>query len=438
MAEKTAVLHSNTDSLTPSTTGGEWAYRSAPTYLRLERQARSQLSIASSCGIWLSYLILSDHCSETAWVILLGCLMLCSLARWLELRRELEFRLAPHLQPSLSKFSADSEIGELDELAAPVIAIISMALPVVLIAPYLNFQIDFDRLQKPAMQRQIVDIELVAPKDTIDRKDILPSNSTKQLVKKHRGALLTVASPLLIGAAVPRSQSYIQPTTERRETTTAKATKKADQKNITETIAENITAATKVDGLPSKPLTFKAPDNWKTIVVSKVQDNTIAFSNNSATVAKDTRAKSAIKASAFLSEVEEANMIESIDNDGQSTALTIQAGGRSASGKGAASDLHSYLKLLNHKIKSHWLPPRGVDRIANIEFRISRDGKLLSTKGLAEDGKSDEEAEAAAILAINRTFPFEPLPAELESAYLDVRYTFNYRLNKLEVMNAVN
>ncbi len=129
-------------------------------------------------------------------------------------------------------------------------------------------------------------------------------------------------------------------------------------------------------------------------------------------------------------------MIESIDSDGERSVLTVQSGGHSTNGKGAASNLHEYLKLLNKKIKYNWIPPRGIDRIAIIEFRISADGKLVSTKALPHSGntniETDAEAETAAITAIKKSFPFRPLPADVKAASLDVRFTFNYRFNQID------
>lgn len=82
---------------------------------------------------------------------------------------------------------------------------------------------------------------------------------------------------------------------------------------------------------------------------------------------------------AVLSEGEPANMIESIGSDGKSAMLTIQSGGRSDDSNGAPSNLYEYLKLLNQKVRNNWIPPRGIDRIAVIEFRISKAGRLVST-----------------------------------------------------------
>jgi hypothetical protein len=45
---------------------------------------------------------------------------------------------------------------------------------------------------------------------------------------------------------------------------------------------------------------------------------------------------------------------------------------------------------------------------------------------------ADRAAEAAAIAALNKTFPFLPLPEEIEASFLDMRYTFNYRFNQID------
>jgi hypothetical protein len=293
---------------------------------------------------------------------------------------------------SLASSNPNSAEPELEEIVAPTIASFSFALPVILLVIFLIFHIDLNQLRKPDPTRQIVEIELVAPSDAIDRKEFLPSSDKEIANKARKGALYTVATPVLTGAPIPRSNLPSQP--------------------------DNIEA-------------FKAPDNRKTVIVAKGKDNSIAFSAYSKIMA--TKSNSPQNSHAFLSEVEPANMIELIDNDGKPTLLTIQSGGRSSNGNGASSNLHEYLRLLNQKVRNNWIPPRGIDRIAVIEFRISKAGRLISTKAMPRGAapNADREAEAAAIVALNKTFPFLPLPEEIRTSYLDVRYTFNYRFNQI-------
>ncbi len=433
-----------------------------PNYSLLQRQAKTHLLMGSSCGIWLSYIVVSEHVAQAiAWVFVLGTLMLSSLSRWLSVRQELYFRLEPRYRDKAADFPdqpvsnspKENDDRELEELAAPIIAFISIAIPLVLLTSYLVFHIDFSRLHQPVLQRQIVEIELVAPSDAIDRKDILPATNNEIASKAQKGALYTVASQALTGAAIPSFKPSSKPSTksdtkgrmpaEDTSITKEKSISRSEITGIKETTVVSIGTANSIakpeqrSSPTARPLTFKAPDNWKTIVVAKEKDNSIAFSTYAA------RAKTQpapMATSAVLNEVEPASMIESIDSDGQPSPLTIQVGGRSSSGKGAPSNLHEYLKLLNRKVKSHWIPPRGINRIAIIEFRISADGKLVSTKALRHGSNTDTEAaveaEVAATTAITKSFPFLPLPAEIKAAYLDVRYTFNYHFNQIDEVSS--
>ncbi len=475
MSENAAVIKEEKEAGNPGSTGTTGSISTAsselasyfdphfiqPSYSLLQRQAKTHLLIGSSCGIWLSYIVLSEHVAQAvAWVYLLGGLMLSSLSRWLSVRQELYFRLEPRYRDKAADFPdqpvsnspKENDDRELEELAAPIIAFISIAIPLVLLASYLIFHIDLTRLHKPVLERQIVEIELVAPSDAIDRNDILPATSKEIASKAQKGALYTVASQALTGAATPRAEPSIKANIRERVPAEDKPTgkdKSIAHREITITRENDAESAEKVNSIAKAeqtarsallPLTFKAPNSWKTIVVAKEKDNSIAFSTYAATKAAtaDTAMTQAtshaapVKPVALLSEVEPASMIESIDSDGQPSPLTIQVGGRSNSGKGAPSNLHEYLKLLNRKVKSHWIPPRGINRIAIIEFRISADGKLVSTKALRDRGHTDVEAEVAAISAITKSFPFQPLPTEVKAAYLDVRYTFNYHFNQID------
>jgi hypothetical protein len=437
LTEQTALLDRNKESAASSiaiidTTGS--AYDS---YLRphtksqkhnwLERQSKTHLLMGSSCGVWLSCIVLTDHAADVlAWVLLLTALKFCSVTRWLRVRQELHFGTETLLKPELESRSLVSSNKitlepELEELVAPTIAFFSFALPATLLAIYLFFHIDLNQLKKPNSTRQIVEIELVAPSDAIDRKEILPSSEREIANKAHKGALYTVASPALTAAATPRAEPSTKANIRGRVPAEDKPTgkdKSIAHREITLTKEKDAKSAEKVDSIAKAeqtasskvlPLSFKAPDSWKTIVVAKEI-------------------------------VEPASMIESIDSDGHPSPLTIQIGGRSNSGKGAPSNLHEYLKLLNRKVKSHWIPPRGIDRIAIIEFRISADGKLVSTKALRHGSNTDTEAavdaEVAATTAITKSFPFLPLPAEVKAAYLDVRYTFNYHFNQIDETGA--
>ena len=310
MTEQTALLDRNKDSAVSSiaiidTTGS--AYDS---YLRphtksqkhnwLERQSKTHLLMGSSCGVWLSCIVLTDHAADVlAWVLLLTALKFCSVTRWLRVRQELHFGTETLFKPELESRSLASSNKitlepELEELVAPTIAFFSFALPATVLAICLFFHIDLNQLRKPNSTRQIVEIELVAPSDAIDRKEILPSSEKEIANKAHKGALYTVASPALTGAPVPRSNPRSNLTSRpdsrsanndktnlaikpKKQTDLLEANKaKAEPEAKSDAIRQQTPAAENIS-YPAAPLTFEAPDSWKTVIVAKGKDNSIAF-----------------------------------------------------------------------------------------------------------------------------------------------------------------
>jgi len=289
------------------------------------------------------------------------------------------------------------------------------------------------------VKRQIVEIELVSPLDARNNNELLPSTS-EDTTAKRSADLITAPSENLSGK--PKEQvekplaKKIKVTPVRALRPTEKKPKnQKNQKSETEPVTKKIGDQTEhapdlVEIAPPKiPITFKAPSTWKTVVVAQGKDKSVDFATYSAsapTYQRDTASKQT------LSDAPPVEMVESVDNEGSKKALRSQSGGRSTGGAGAISDLHAYLKMLNKRVKYFWIPPTGLDRVAVIEFRIKSDGTLLRTKALTHEGKIDPEAEAAAIAAINKAFPFRPLPKDVKAGYLDVRYTFNYRFKQIE------
>lgn len=261
----------------------------------MQQQVRSYLSTGSSCAIWLSYIVVVDQVWQAIpWVILLGGLLFSTLIRWLHAKQELQLYFEPaSILLAHPKTATKQQTGDrsLAEITAPIVALISIALPVVLLSAYLVLHIDLTQPHKPIKHRQVVEIELVALTDAIDHKDILPATSKEIVSKAQKGALYTVASSALSGAHVPLSKPKLEQKPTKLE-------------------------AKPEPQLATRPLTFKAPDNWKTIVVAKEKDKSVDFSSYSA------------------SAVEPANMIESIDSDGQLSPLLIQTGGRSKMDQG--------------------------------------------------------------------------------------------------------
>ncbi len=397
---------------------------------KLKRQARAHILLCGVSASWLICLVLTDGTSQSiAWSVVIMLLLLSSLTRLLSLKQELKYRLSSDATPS------DLAETNITELAAATIAVSS----VVLVAVIVILQLDFTRLNKPVVNRQIVDIELVSPKDAVDRHDLLAATSVETAIKKRSADQITAPSENLTGAPVKQpSKTPVKEPAKKPEDDPAKGPLKEPQKQPTRPIsAVDKMAMMEMTEITERktPLTFKAPSNWQTIVVAQDKDKSVDFATYSATAALEhPTVKSADNRNhgqAYLSETRPVDMVESIDNDGDAN-LRTQAGGRSTGGAGAPSDLHAYLKLLNRRVKSFWIPPRGLNRLAIIQFRIKANGTLVSTAALPHEGEVDHEAEAAAIAAVTKAFPFQPLPKEVKTAYLDVRYTFNYRFNEID------
>ena len=90
-------------------------------------------------------------------------------------------------------------------------------------------------------------------------------------------------------------------------------------------------------------------------------------------------------------------------------------------------DFNPYMKDLQRRIKSNWNPPKSTTskRVEAI-FRISKSGELLNLKIKTSSG--DSSTDEAAILAINKTKPFLPLPLEFKGETVDIMFTFDYKV----------
>lgn len=384
----------------------------------LKRRVNTQGLLTITSAGWLTFLVVTGAVDRAIpWVIGLSTVLLTALPRWLALRKELDF--------SLSTIENSFEF-DLEELAA-ITAAVSSA---VLVVAALIWHIDLSA-PRTTIKRQVVDIELVSPSDAIDRSEILPSTSAMP-ERKFKGAPRTIISDRLSGtdqkltapvAAKGKSRDLEAPFKKMAEQQVAtkelvagaEQTKKAGKIEMAEVVnAPQFGRSDKILEAATETAqgnTFAAPSRWKTIVVSKSKKGTELANYRAA---------------------EPAEMIESIDNDGEHTFITSQSGGRSNGGTGAASNLHEYLKQVNKRVKRNWIPPRGIDRIAVIEFRIDESGALTRTRTLSHSGPRDIEAEAAAIAAITKSFPGAALPADVKNKFLDIRYTFNYRFNQIE------
>ena len=154
------------------------------------------------------------------------------------------------------------------------------------------------------------------------------------------------------------------------------------------------------------------------------------------TSSKESCAKmpSQVENKVFLEEVYPPEMIELVDNNGDQSLNVWQPGGHSSGGSGQRSDLMDYLKDLNRRIKSLWSPPGNDSHVAEVLFRIRKTGQLAFLKVLHTSGSAD--VDESILKSITAAAPFKPLPGDYPNDYLDVKYTFNYKVDGLaEVSN---
>ena len=170
------------------------------------------------------------------------------------------------------------------------------------------------------------------------------------------------------------------------------------------------------------------PQGWQT----KIVKDSFAFQNRPLPSPSSARSDQP-----FLTEVRPLEMVELIENDGDSDGVNVfQRGGKSSGGKGAENDLSLYLKNLHKKIKSNWSPPRGFTRKVELIFRLKRDGHVAEIRVLKSSGEqsADKAAIKAIVLATKKP---ETLPSDFPSNFLDVLYTFKYNVDELnEVPNS--
>ena len=86
-----------------------------------------------------------------------------------------------------------------------------------------------------------------------------------------------------------------------------------------------------------------------------------------------------------------------------------------------------YMLRLERYIKRNWNPPR-VDNSKRIvvTFVIAKDGRLVSRELTKSSG--NRVADEKALLAIDKTAPFEPLPKNYKGQSVPIEFTFDYAI----------
>lgn len=102
-------------------------------------------------------------------------------------------------------------------------------------------------------------------------------------------------------------------------------------------------------------------------------------------------------------------------------------GGRPGIDAIAEPDFGPYLAELQRRIRRNWTPPEDrEDKTVVLLFTISKDGRLLNISTKRSSGFAN--ADSAARLAVERSAPFRPLPAEYRHSSINVEFTFDYNV----------
>lgn len=93
-------------------------------------------------------------------------------------------------------------------------------------------------------------------------------------------------------------------------------------------------------------------------------------------------------------------------------------------------DISPYVNELKRNVRWNWKAPKGQDsKSVELFLRIAKDGRLviLNVKRTSEIGEVDN----AALNAVRKTLPLDPLPSKYSKSYLDVVFTFNSNSSSL-------
>lgn len=92
-------------------------------------------------------------------------------------------------------------------------------------------------------------------------------------------------------------------------------------------------------------------------------------------------------------------------------------------------DFGPFMADLERRIKRNWMPPRGNEnRRVTLLFYLSRDGRVMKVETSKSSG--EEDADQAAIAAVQASAPFMPFPPQVKEDILPVEFTFDYNVLK--------
>jgi len=97
-------------------------------------------------------------------------------------------------------------------------------------------------------------------------------------------------------------------------------------------------------------------------------------------------------------------------------------------------DFNSYLQRVYVTVKRNWFAvmPTSVELgergVVVLTFRITRDGTVPSAEPLIQQNSGKEPLDRAAFSSVRASSPFEPLPAQFNGPYIELRYTYLYNV----------
>ncbi len=288
-------------------------------------------------------------------------------------------------------------------------------------------------------QKQFIDIELTSFADFKDNNELVASTEEKDSQRKRSGSTDKVSmTPPVVQPQSKASDRTSQKTEEAGKRALQSIAPKKQTAAPTEMVLKGVQVQSAINSLDAdiaaqqqKAETkarlisqVKLPSGWKSIQA----DQTMSKQSNIKPGVRSEPTRAASE-SMFMEESSPVELFEVVDNEGDAGMEIFQAGGRSSGGKGAPSSLQDYLKLLHKRIKRAWSPPNGDPRVAQILFRITKTGKLKQIRLVRSSGNSD--CDEAAMNAISACAPFKGLPADFEPDCLDIKYTFNYKVDSL-------
>lgn len=88
-----------------------------------------------------------------------------------------------------------------------------------------------------------------------------------------------------------------------------------------------------------------------------------------------------------------------------------------------------YMKKMQDTIKANWEPPhQKTSKTVVITYSIMKDGKLGSYK--ITQSSNNKKLDKAAVKALKKSAPFDPLPENFSGDHVDVQFTFDYNVFK--------